>query len=120
MSFDAGQFRAEVRAFCREHFPADLARKADAYVHFSKADRVRWQRLLDEHGWFVGHWPVEFGGQGWGPLQRFIFIEELEYAARIHRRLGCPVFDVSELSIEETAQRIMRTVAQRTRDGAER
>ena len=46
MSFDAEQFRAEVRAFCREHFPADLARKADAYVHFSKADRVRWQRLL--------------------------------------------------------------------------
>ena len=80
MSFDAGQFRAEVRAFCREHFPAELARKAAAYVHFSKADRVRWQRLLDERGWFTGHWPVEFGGQGWGPLQRFIFIEELEYA----------------------------------------
>ena len=69
-----------MRAFCREHFPADLARKADAYVHFSKADRVRWQRLLDERGWFIGHWPVELGGQGWGPLQRFIFIEELEYA----------------------------------------
>ncbi len=80
MSFDAGQFRAQVQAFCREQFPADLARKADTYVHFSKADRVRWQRLLDERGWFIGHWPVEFGGQGWGPLQRFIFIEELEYA----------------------------------------
>ena len=80
MSFDAGQFRAQVQAFCREHFPADLARKADTYVHFSKADRVRWKRLLDERGWFIGHWPVEFGGQGWGPLQRFIFIEELEYA----------------------------------------
>jgi alkylation response protein AidB-like acyl-CoA dehydrogenase len=80
MSFDAEQFRAQVQAFCREQFPADLARKADSYVHFSKADRVRWQRLLDERGWFVGHWPVELGGQGWGPLQRFIFIEELEYA----------------------------------------
>jgi alkylation response protein AidB-like acyl-CoA dehydrogenase len=80
MSFDAGQFRGEVRAFCRERFPADLARKADAYVHFSKADRVRWQRLLDERGWFIGHWPVQFGGEGWGPLQRFIFIEELERA----------------------------------------
>ena len=80
MSFDAEQFRAEVRAFCRERLPADLARKADAYVHFSKADRVRWQRLLDERGWFIGHWPVPFGGEGWGPLQRFIFIEELERA----------------------------------------
>ena len=27
-SFDADEFRAEVRAFCREHYPADLARKA--------------------------------------------------------------------------------------------
>ena len=80
MSFDAEQFRAQVRAFCREQFPADLARKADAYLYFSKADRVRWQRLLEEREWFIGHWPVEFGGQSWGPLQRFIFIEELEYA----------------------------------------
>ena len=36
--------------------------------------------------------------------------EELEHAAGIHRRLGCPVVDVSELSIEETAQRVLRLV----------
>jgi regulator of PEP synthase PpsR (kinase-PPPase family) len=40
--------------------------------------------------------------------------EELEYAASIHRKLGCPVIDVSELSIEEIAQRILRTVERRT------
>ena len=39
--------------------------------------------------------------------------DELEYAADIHRRLGCPVIDVSELSIEEIAQRILRTVQRR-------
>jgi [pyruvate, water dikinase]-phosphate phosphotransferase / [pyruvate, water dikinase] kinase len=39
--------------------------------------------------------------------------DELEYAAAIHRRLGCPVIDVSELSIEEIAQRILRTVQRR-------
>jgi regulator of PEP synthase PpsR (kinase-PPPase family) len=39
--------------------------------------------------------------------------DELEYAAEIHRRLGCPVIDVSELSIEEIAQRILRTVERR-------
>ena len=33
--------------------------------------------------------------------------EELEHAAAIHRQLGCPVVDVSELSIEETAQRVL-------------
>ncbi|MFL5970478.1 MAG: pyruvate, water dikinase regulatory protein [Gaiellaceae bacterium] len=40
--------------------------------------------------------------------------DELEFAARIHRRLGCPVLEVSELSIEEIALRIIRLVEQRT------
>ena len=40
--------------------------------------------------------------------------EELEEAAALHRRLGCPVIDVTELSVEETAQRIIRLVQQRT------
>jgi regulator of PEP synthase PpsR (kinase-PPPase family) len=39
--------------------------------------------------------------------------EELEAAARVHRRLGCPVIDVSELSVEETAMRIVRIVSER-------
>jgi alkylation response protein AidB-like acyl-CoA dehydrogenase len=79
-TFDAQQFRAQVRAFCREQLPEDLAEKARSYAYFSRTDRIRWQRLLHERGWFAGHWPVSCGGQGWGPLQRFIFIEELEYA----------------------------------------
>ena len=39
--------------------------------------------------------------------------DELEYAEQIHRRLGCPVIEVSELSIEEIALRIIRLVAER-------
>jgi regulator of PEP synthase PpsR (kinase-PPPase family) len=39
--------------------------------------------------------------------------EELDHAAAIHRRLGCPVIEVSELSIEETAHRVLRIVMQR-------
>ena len=39
--------------------------------------------------------------------------EELDEAVALHRRLGCPVIDVSELSIEETAHRIIRAVEQR-------
>jgi hypothetical protein len=44
--------------------------------------------------------------------------DELDVAAAIHRRLGCPVIDISELSIEETAQRILRTVESRRADAA--
>ena len=39
--------------------------------------------------------------------------EELEQATKIHRRLGCPVLEVSEASIEETAHRIIRLVFER-------
>src|SRR5919201_4567204 len=38
---------------------------------------------------------------------------ELEQAEAVHRRLGCPVIEISELSIEETAARIIRLVERR-------
>jgi len=48
--------------------------------------------------------------------------EDLEHAADVQRRRGCPVIDVSELSIEEIALRIIRAVEQRVaeRDRAAR
>ena len=39
--------------------------------------------------------------------------EELEYAEEVHRRLRCPVIEVSNLAIEETARRIVRIVEER-------
>jgi regulator of PEP synthase PpsR (kinase-PPPase family) len=39
--------------------------------------------------------------------------EELEEASKLHRRLGCPVIDISDLSIEETAHRVLRVVEER-------
>jgi [pyruvate, water dikinase]-phosphate phosphotransferase / [pyruvate, water dikinase] kinase len=42
--------------------------------------------------------------------------EELEHAEAVHRRLGCPVLEVSNLAIEETAHRIIRLVEQRKLD----
>ena len=44
--------------------------------------------------------------------------DELEEATAVQRRLGCPVIDISELSIEETAQRILRTVEGRKAEAA--
>jgi [pyruvate, water dikinase]-phosphate phosphotransferase / [pyruvate, water dikinase] kinase len=57
-----------------------------------------------------------FGGRARQYSELTKVYEELEQAEKIHRRLGCPVIDVSELSIEETAQRVIRTVEQRRRD----
>jgi regulator of PEP synthase PpsR (kinase-PPPase family) len=40
--------------------------------------------------------------------------EELDYAKGIHRKLGCPVLDVTQASVEETAHRIIRLVQERS------
>lgn len=44
--------------------------------------------------------------------------DELEHAEAIQRRLGCPVIDTTELSIEETAARVIRLVEQRQAEAA--
>src|SRR3954470_19383992 len=79
-AFDPETFRTEVREFCAQAFPDDLRAKTASYSYFSKGDRVRWQKILNERGWFAAHWPKTYGGADWGPLKRFICIEELEYA----------------------------------------
>jgi regulator of PEP synthase PpsR (kinase-PPPase family) len=52
-----------------------------------------------------------------GAKRRYADLEaiyaELERAEAVHRRLGCPVIEVSNLAIEETARRIIRLVEQR-------
>jgi hypothetical protein len=53
------------------------------------------------------------GGGGGDYAELAAIYEELDEAAAMHRRLGCPVIDVSELSIEETAQRVARLVERR-------
>jgi regulator of PEP synthase PpsR (kinase-PPPase family) len=55
------------------------------------------------------------------PRKRYAELEavytELEEATKLHKRLRCPILDVSELSVEETAMRIIRLVERRRRDG---
>lgn len=71
-------FREEVRQFLRDAIPADLREKMLRRRHLDKADWVSWQRILNAKGWAVPGWPVEHGGTGWTPVQRFIFLEELQ------------------------------------------
>jgi pimeloyl-CoA dehydrogenase large subunit len=73
-------FRDEVRAFMRTALPESIRRKMVEARHLTKDDIVTWQRILNAKGWAVPHWPVEWGGTGWSPVQRYIFDEELQLA----------------------------------------
>lgn len=70
------QFRAKIRAFLREHLPADLADRNCRGYHPLREDTRRWTKILHEHGLTGANWPKEWGGTGWSPVQQFIFEEE--------------------------------------------
>ena len=73
-------FRDEVRSFLRAALPDAIRRKIVEGRHLEKEDIVSWQRILNEKGWAVPNWPVEWGGTGWSPVQQYIFMEEMQQA----------------------------------------
>ena len=56
------------------------------------------------------------GGENRRYAEMLEIYDELEEAAALHRRLGCPVIDVTGLSIEETAHRVVRLVDRRRQE----
>ena len=73
-------FRDEVRTWLHSNLPADLRTKVTQYQELTRADLVRWHKILANKGWAVPHWPVEWGGTGWDNTQRYIFDEEFGLA----------------------------------------
>ena len=73
-------FRDEVRAFFKANLPDGIRKKAAEGIRYVKDDIVTWQRILNKKGWAVPHWPKEWGGTGWSPVQLYIFKEEMQQA----------------------------------------
>lgn len=63
------QFQQEVRTFIEENLPKGMA---------LWTKRGEWFKAMrDKGGWDVHKWPVEFGGPGFTPTQRYIFDMEM-------------------------------------------
>jgi alkylation response protein AidB-like acyl-CoA dehydrogenase len=73
-------FAEQMRTFFTSEIPADIRDRLARGVHPSKDDIVTSQRILNAHGLAVPHWPVEWGGQNWTPLQRHLWSEEMTLA----------------------------------------
>ena len=80
-------FRDEVRRFIDENFDANCAprsrsrRTAISTRRISSNGRARFIA-----GWAAPNWPVEFGGPGWTPSQKFIFESETAAAGTPDRQ----------------------------------
>jgi pimeloyl-CoA dehydrogenase large subunit len=73
-------FRAEVRAFMKENLPPSIRSKMIEGRRLGKEDLVAWQRILNAKGWAVPHWPKQWGGTGWGPVEIYLFRDEMQQA----------------------------------------
>ena len=73
-------FREEMRTFFTTQVPQEIRDTVAAHRHVSKEQYIETQRVLNAAGLAVPHWPVEWGGQDWTPLQRHIWREEMQLA----------------------------------------
>ncbi|WP_340108050.1 acyl-CoA dehydrogenase family protein [Pikeienuella sp. HZG-20] len=73
-------FRDEVRGYLAEHLSPRLSEKVAENKRLTKADLVEWHDLLNAKGWLAWHWPKEYGGADWTPVQAHIFHEEIVFA----------------------------------------
>lgn len=87
-------FRDEVRSFLTDHLPAHLksGMAASPSVFVEPDIGQEWQRILNKKGWLGYQWPVEYGGTGWTPVQRYIFEKECAIA-------GAPALTVLSLKL---------------------
>jgi pimeloyl-CoA dehydrogenase large subunit len=107
-------FRDEVRGFIATALPDATRRKLIDGRQLGRDDVVAWQRILNARGWAVPHWPVEWGGTGWTPIQQYIFTEEIQLAPA-PRPLAYNVFMVGPVIIafgsEEQKRRFLPRIA---------
>ena len=75
--------REDVRGWLADELPATFRRPAGNADYLPKDEHeeaVAFCQRLHEQGWFVPHWPVEFGGGGRPVFEQVIIREELAYA----------------------------------------
>jgi alkylation response protein AidB-like acyl-CoA dehydrogenase len=73
-------FREKMRSFFTTEVDQDIRDTVAARRELSKDQLVRSQRTLNAAGLAVPHWPTEWGGRDWTPLQRHIWHEEMQRA----------------------------------------
>ena len=73
-------FRALVQAFLQDKLSPELARKVKNGQILNKQDLESWHTTLNTQGWLANHWPEQYGGPGWGAVEKFIFEHECALA----------------------------------------
>ena len=81
LSDEDAAFREELRRIYTTEIPAEIRERVRTGHMSMPDDMIVSQRILNAHGLAVPNWPVEWGGKDWTPLQRQIWLDELQLAA---------------------------------------
>ncbi|NMM83055.1 acyl-CoA dehydrogenase [Rhodococcus sp. SRB_17] len=81
LTSEEAAFRDELRTFFTTEISAELRERAGGFGKLSREDLVASQKVLNAHGLAVPHWPVEWGGKDWTPVQRHIYTDEMQLAS---------------------------------------
>ena len=79
-------FQMEVRQWIEDNYPQEMRdrKKRSPGGSLRKEDHVYWQQALHTKGWSAPGWPVEYGGPGFTPTQRYLFDLEMARAGTPH------------------------------------
>ena len=80
LSEEDAAFQQQMRDFFTNQVPADLRARWAAGGEPNPDDIRQAQRLLNDNGLAVPHWPAEWGGKDWSQLQRHIYLQEMQAA----------------------------------------
>ncbi|RVV98124.1 acyl-CoA dehydrogenase [Mesobaculum littorinae] len=75
------RFRDEIAETLRAEIPQTLRDKMRRDIELEREDFVESQRILNRLGLAVPHWPAEWGGRDWTPIQRHLYLEQMQVNA---------------------------------------
>lgn len=74
-------FRDEMRTFFTTQIPEEIRTRYANGDPLGRDAMVESQRILNAHGLAVPHWPAEWGGRDWTPVQHHIWLDEMQLAS---------------------------------------
>jgi alkylation response protein AidB-like acyl-CoA dehydrogenase len=89
---EAERLRDDFRDFFATKLPREISDKVKNGQKVAKEEHQHWHRILNERGWLGTSWKREYGGMGWGPLERFLYDEEASRA--FAPRANIPAIDL--------------------------
>ncbi|MFD5174477.1 acyl-CoA dehydrogenase family protein [Nocardia sp. NPDC058379] len=114
LSSDEVAFRDELRHFYKTEIPVEIRDRVKYGHELSRDDIVTANKILNDHGLAVPNWPVAWGGKDWTPMQRHLWLDEMQLASvpeplTFNASMVGPV--IAQFGSEELKQRFLPPTA---------